>query len=114
LGALKLLRGYAVMVFLTMLALIVWASLQENVVAAFLRMLRDPWSVATLADCGFGFFAFWLWLLWKERSMPRAIPWLLAIMGLGNLAIAAYLLLAAARLESGEGIDALVSKRRAI
>ena len=98
------------LVLFAMLGLTTWASLQENVLVAFLRLGRDPWGLATLLDAYFAFLAFWLWVAWREhRWLPR-LAWLLAILALGNLAMAAYVLLALRRLPPGAGVDELLRR----
>lgn len=95
-------------VLLVMLGVTTWASLHENVLAAFVRLGRDPWGLATLFDAYFAFLAVWFWIAWREcGAMSRGI-WLAAILLLGNFAIAAYVLLALRREGS---IDGLFRKR---
>ena len=102
------LRSWFLFVLLVMVGLTTWASLHENVVAAFLRLARDPWGLATLADAYFAFLAFWLWVAWKEDRWPLRILWLMAILMLGNLAMAAYVLIELARTDS---VEALLTRR---
>lgn len=94
----KGLRAYAVLVLLAMLAATTWASLHECVVPATLRMVKDPWSVATLFDAYFGFLWFWIWIAYKEGCGITRFVWLAAILLLGNIAMALYLLVQLARL----------------
>ena len=84
---------YAVSVLLVMLAVTTWASLHEHVFAATVRMVRDPWTVATLFDAYFGFLWFWLWIAATERCGFAKYLWLVAILLLGNLSMAAFVLL---------------------
>jgi hypothetical protein len=81
------------LVLVVMAVVTTWAGLQENVLAAFVRLGRDPWGLATLMDAYFAFLAIWFWIAWKEGRWLPSLLWLLAILGLGNFAIAAYLLL---------------------
>lgn len=70
-----------------------WASLQQSL-GDFARgpVIRDPWVIATLFDAYFAFLAFFVWVAWKERSAAARVLWFTALMLLGNLAIAAYML----------------------
>lgn len=95
-------------VLLVMLGVTIWASLQENVVTAFARLARDPWGLATLCDAYFAFLAVGGWIAWREGPWPVGILWLIAILLLGNFAIALYVLLALRREGS---IDGLFRKR---
>lgn len=104
------LKLYFVAVILAMLAVTGWASLHENVVSAFLRLARDPWGLATLFDAYFAFLAFWLWVAWKEACWPTRLVWLMAILLLGNFAMAAYVLI---QLRQDRDIPALLGRRKA-
>jgi hypothetical protein len=44
-------------------------------------------------DAYFGFLAFWLYVAWRERTVGARLGWLVALLLLGNFAIAAYALL---------------------
>jgi hypothetical protein len=44
-------------------------------------------------DAYFGFLAFWLYVAWRERTVASRLGWLVALLLLGNFAIAAYALL---------------------
>jgi len=103
------LRFWFLFVLLVMVGVTTWASLHENVVAAFLRLARDPWGLATLADAYFAFLVFWLWVAWKEGCWSSRIIWLLAILLLGNLAMAAYVLIELTRVD---GVEALLTRRK--
>ncbi len=103
------LRAWFLLVLLLMVGLTTWASLHENVGVAFLRLARDPWGLATLADAYFAFLAFWLWVAWKEGSWPSRLLWLTAILLLGNLAMASYVLI---QLATADSIEALLARRK--
>jgi len=95
-------------VLLAMLGVTTWASLQENVGAAFVRLAKDPWGLATLFDAYFAFLVVWFWIAWRECCALNRGIWLVAILVLGNFAITAYVLLA---LRGEESIDGLFRKR---
>lgn len=105
------LRIYALVVFAAMVAVTAWASLDANVLVGFQRLLADRWGVATLFDAYFGFLWFWLWIAYKEAKPGRSLLWLLLLLALGNLAMAAYVLVQVARLQPGEGPEALLLRR---
>ncbi len=91
-----------------MLLVTLQASLQEDVFTAAARLWADGWFRATLADAYFGFFWFWLWIAWRERRWSRALVWLVLVMGLGNFAMAGYLLWRLRSLAPGEGVAELL------
>ena len=96
-----------------MLYVTVTASLAEGVFRAGARLWPDLWFRATLADAYFGFLAVFVWIAWRERSTAVRIGWFVLLMTLGNIAIAAYFLIALARLAPAAGIDGLYQRKPA-
>lgn len=72
---------------------------------------NNPWLVATLFDAYFGFLWFWLWVAYKERSWIARGLWLVLILALGNIAMAAYMLLQLWKLPSGATARDLLLRR---
>lgn len=103
--------AFAILVFAAMVAVTTWASLEANVFVGFQRLLADRWGVATLFDAYFGFLWFWLWILAKEGHLGRSLLWLLLLVALGNLAMAAYVMVQLHRLKPGEGVEALLLRK---
>lgn len=64
-----------------------------NVLDGFVTVCSEPWGLATMFDAYFGFMAFWLYTAWRARTVAARIGWLVALLLLGNFAIAAYVLL---------------------
>ena len=64
-----------------------------NVIKGFETVCSEPWGLATMFDAYFGFLAFWLYTAWRERTVGARLGWLVALLVLGNFAIAAYALL---------------------
>jgi hypothetical protein len=91
-----------------------WASTQQPV-WAWQGLVTAPdrwWTIATLVDAYYGFLTFYVWVFYKEtRALPR-LGWFLAIMGLGNMAMAAYVLRELGRLRDGEPVEALLLRRQ--
>jgi hypothetical protein len=87
------LRVFFIAVIVAMLGVTSWASLTQSL-GDFARgpVIRDPWVIATLFDAYFAFLAFFVWVAWKERSLAARILWFVALILLGNFAIAAYML----------------------
>ncbi len=107
----RALKAWFLLVLAAMVAVTTWAGMQENLFVAGGRLIRDPWGLATLFDAYFAFLAFWLWLAWRERTWAPRILWLLAILGLGNLAMAAYVLLQLFGLSAGSDLGALFQRK---
>jgi hypothetical protein len=100
-------------VLVAMLAVTSWAS---SVVALWntpREVALHPWFIATLFDTYFAFLTFWLWLAWKERTWPLRVGWLLAILLLGNIAMAIYLLIQLFSLPKTATLEHLIARRSA-
>ena len=69
------------------------------------------WTYATLADAYFGFLTFYAWVFYKERGLVARVGWFVAIMLLGNFAMATYVLLQLSRLRPGEPAANLLLRR---
>lgn len=66
------------------------------------------WTWATLADAYFGFLTFYAWVFYKEPRATARLGWFVAIVLLGNMAMAGYVLLQLARLEPGAPVERLL------
>lgn len=103
---------------LGLIAVSVWASGLQGIVPAIRDLLTqptagsNPWFIATLADAYFGFLWFWLWVAYKEARWTSRGVWLLLILGLGNIAMAAYALLTLSRLPRGAGVEQFLLRPR--
>ena len=72
---------------------------------------NNPWFIATLFDAYFGFLWFWCWVAYKERTGLARLVWLVLILGLGNIAIASYMLIQLARLPDNPTVEDLLIRR---
>jgi hypothetical protein len=70
------------------------------------------WTIATLADAYCGFLTFYAWVFYKEHRRGSRAGWFVAIMLLGNFAMAAYVLLQLARLRDDEPLENLLLRAR--
>jgi hypothetical protein len=98
-------------VLVAMLVVTAWAS---NIVALWktpVSVLGHPWFVATLFDTYFAFLTFWLWVAYKQRGWGSRIAWLIAILLLGNIAMAVYMLIQLFRLPPDAKIEELILRR---
>lgn len=95
-------------VLVTMLVVTSWAS---NLVALWntpRAVATHPWFIATLFDTYFAFHTFYCWVAYKETSDLARVAWLLAILLLGNIAMATYLLIQLFRLPANAPIERLL------
>jgi hypothetical protein len=98
-------------IFVWMIVLTVRTSLVVSLWSAWASFAANPWAVATLYDAYFGFFTFWLWVAWRERTVWERVLWLVAIFALGNIAMSLYVLIQIFRLRADEPVDALFRRR---
>jgi hypothetical protein len=107
----------AVAALVALVGVSAWATSKVGIVTAIQALLAEPatgthpWFVATLADAYFGFLWFWAWIAYKETSNLARAAWLVGVLGLGNIAMAAYMLLQLRKLPPGAGADALLLRR---
>ena len=90
-----------------------WASTQQAV-WDWQGLVREPdrwWTIATLIDAYYGFLTFYVWVFYKEARAAGRLGWFVAIMLLGNMAMAAYVLRELARLRDDEPLQALLLRR---
>jgi predicted permease len=99
-------------VLIAMLSVTTWAS---SVVALWdtpRTVATHPWFIATLFDTYFAFLTFYCWVAYKETSNIARVVWLVAILLLGNIAMAAYMLWKLARLPANGKIEALLLREQ--
>ncbi|MHC5024778.1 MAG: DUF1475 family protein [Planctomycetota bacterium] len=60
-------------------------------------LFEFPWFHLSMIDLYTGFFLFSGWILYRERSLPVAVAWIVLVLTLGNLTSCLYALVAAAR-----------------
>ena len=108
---------FALAALASLIGVSAWATAQQPIGAAIADLLAHPhagshpWFVATLFDTYFAFLWFWLWVAYRENSVLARLAWLAGILALGNIAMAAYVLLALRRLPPGAGAAALFARR---
>jgi hypothetical protein len=107
----RILQGLGGAIFLCMSVVTVRASLALSLRDAWASYAANPWAVATLWDAYSGFFLFFAWVCFRERTMGARVLWFFLIMGLGNIATSAYLLIQISRLRSGDPARMLLLPR---
>ena len=105
------LRVLFALIFVGMLSLVITASIDQNMFEAVGNIWPNWWFRATLADAYFGFLTFFVWVAYKELHLWRKLAWFAAIMLLGNFAISAYMLLELYKLQAGDTIETLLTRR---
>jgi predicted permease len=108
---LHILRALFALIFVGMLSLVITASIDQNTFEAVGEMWPNWWFKATLADAYFGFLTFFVWVAYKELRLWRKLLWFALIMLLGNFAMSAYMLLELYRLQVGDTLETLLTRR---
>ena len=99
-------------VLIAMLCVTTWAG---SIVALWNtphEVATHPWFIATLFDTYFAFLTFWLWVAYKERTATARVAWLIAILVLGNIAMAAYMLIRLFKLPADASLETLLLREK--
>ena len=84
-----------------------------NLLASFPLFGANTWAVATLYDAYCGFLTFYVWVAYKERAGWARGLWFVLVMGLGNVAMAAYVLKELFKLKPEEPVWKVLQSRAA-
>jgi hypothetical protein len=102
------LRIFFFVVLGSMLAVTSWAGAQVPLWAIPREVGGHPWFIATLFDAYWGFFTFFAWQCYKEPSWLSRALWFVALVLLGNIAMAVYGLIVTLRLSSTARVEAVL------
>ncbi len=105
------LRIFFSVILLAMLGVTIWASSSVALWETPRAVATHPWFIATLFDTYFAFLTFYCWVAYKETSNLARVLWLVAILLLGNIAMAAYLLRQLFKLPADAKIEALLLRQ---
>jgi hypothetical protein len=106
------LRLFFLLVLASMLSVTSWASLQCPLFAVPREVYSHPWFIATMFDTYWGFLTFYVWVSYKQTSWLARAAWLVAILLLGNIAMALYCLAELFRADAAGGLAAVLTTRR--
>jgi len=102
-------------IFLGVLAGMLWvtgrASLDTAIWQLPASLTGDLWFQATLADAYFGFLTFFIWVAYKEPGWLPRIVWLVAILLLGNIAMATYCLIQLFRVPASADLSGILLRK---
>lgn len=77
-----------------MLGVTTWASLRCPLFAVPRDVFTHPWFIATLFDTYWAFLTFFVWVCYQQQAWLARLSWFVAILLLGNIAMASYCLAA--------------------
>ena len=84
------LRALFLLILASMLWVTSWAGLQCPLFGIPRSVVTHPWFIATLFDAYWGFVTFYVWVAFKQTSWLSRLAWFVAIILLGNIAMASY------------------------
>lgn len=96
----KLAKTISVLGILAMTAVLFYGFTVGDFSGEGSQLLTMPWGIVSLVDLYVGFTLFSMWIIYREKSLPVAILWTVAMMTLGFFAGALYAFLA---LQSSNG-----------
>jgi hypothetical protein len=105
------LRVFFIIVLISMLGITSWASMQCALWDTPRAVATHPWFLATLFDTYWAFLTFYCWVAYKERGWIARIAWLLAILLLGNIAMAIYMLIQLFRVPATARIEDILLRK---
>jgi hypothetical protein len=105
------LRGLALTILASMLAITSWAGAHTPLFAIPREVFLHPWFLATLLDAYWAFVSFYVWIAWKEQSFAARALWLVAVLALGNIAMAIYALRELGRVPATTPLAEVITRR---
>ena len=105
------LRIFFVVVLASMLAVTGWAASQCPLFSVPREVATHPWFIATLFDAYWGFLTFYVWIFFQQTAALSRVAWLVAVLLLGNIAMAIYCLAALFRVPTTASFADIVTTR---
>ena len=99
-------------VLVAMLWVTSWASMHVALWETPRAVATHPWFIATLFDTYFAFLTFFCWVAYKETKMWARLVWLLAILLLGNIAMAIYMIIQLFRVPADASLETVLLRRK--
>jgi cytochrome bd-type quinol oxidase subunit 2 len=90
----KLAKVIALLGVLSMGAVLIYAFIAGDFAEEGRELLSMPWGIVSLVDLYVGFVLFSGWIVFREKTLGRSIPWVFFVMVLGFFAASLYTLVA--------------------
>jgi Protein of unknown function (DUF1475) len=79
----RLAKIITILGILAMTAVLIYGFTVGDFLAEGSQLLSMPWGIVSLVDLYTGFVLFSCWIIYREKSLPVAILWTIAMMILG-------------------------------
>ena len=90
----KIAKFVALLGILAMTAVLIYGFTVGDFLGEGSQLLAMPWGIVSMVDLYTGFTLFSAWIIYREKSLPVAILWTIAMMTLGFFAGSLYAFLA--------------------
>ena len=90
----KIVKFVALMGLLAMTLALIYGFTVGDFTGEGRELLSMPWGIVSLVDLYVGFTLFSGWIIYREKSLPRSIVWIVFVMVLGFFAASLYTLIA--------------------
>ena len=90
----KLAKTISILGMLAMTAVLIYGFTVGDFFGEGSKLFAMPWGIVSLVDLYTGFTLFSAWIIYREKSLPVAILWTVAMMTLGFFAGSLYAFLA--------------------
>jgi len=90
----KIAKWISVLGLLAMTGVLVYGFTVGNFATEGRQLLSMPWGIVSLVDLYVGFTLFSCWIVYRERSLSRAVVWVILMMVLGFFTASLYILIA--------------------
>ncbi|KAB2924192.1 MAG: DUF1475 domain-containing protein [Bacteroidetes bacterium] len=97
--------------FVWVVYIVISTSLESNLFKEWDFLASIPWMRATLWDFYALILVLLLWVYYKESSIVLKGVWTVLFVGLGSIAVTAYVLLQIFRLKKGEGLHNVLLRK---
>jgi hypothetical protein len=86
----KLAKLISILGIFAMTSVLVYGFTRGNFLGEGSQLIAMPWGIVSLVDLYTGFILFSGWIIYREKSLPIAILWTIAMMTLGFFAGSLY------------------------
>jgi hypothetical protein len=90
----KIAKIISILGILAMTAVLIYGFTVGDFVGEGSQLAAMPWGIVSLVDLYTGFTLFSMWIIYREKSLPIAILWTVAMLTLGFFAGSLYTFIA--------------------